>query len=129
MMRSHPQFQPITDTKKIEVATKALLKATRRWGLAQKELAAILGISAASSSRLASRQRLIDLGSKEGEIALLLLRIYRSLDALVGGDDAKARLWLDSENHHLGEAPMALMRRVEGLVHVAQYLDAMRGKL
>jgi hypothetical protein len=55
--------------------------------------------------------------------------VYRSLDALVGGDDAKAHDWLHSQNDHLRGVPADRMRTVEGLVDVVQYLDAMRGRL
>jgi len=79
-------------------------------------------------SRL-SRQRGLDPESKEGELALLFLRVYRSLDALVGGDDAKAREWIATPNTHVGGVPMDRMTTVEGLVDVVQYLDAMRGRL
>ena len=71
----------------------------------------------------------LDPKSKEGELALLFLRAYRSLDALLGGDDAKARLWLRAENDHLDGIPADRIRTVEGLVDVVQYLDAMRGRL
>ena len=71
----------------------------------------------------------IEPASKPGELALLLVRIYRSLDALVGGDDAKARAWLAAPNHALSAAPRELLATAEGLVHVAIYLDAMRGRL
>ena len=84
--------------------------------------------SEASVSRL-SRQRGLDPDSKEGELALLFLRVYRSLDALVGGDDARARDWLHAENAHLSGRPVERIRTVEGLVDVVQYLDAMRGRL
>ena len=67
--------------------------------------------------------------TKEGELALLFLRLYRSLDALVGGDDEKARLWLHADNQHVGGTPSERIRTVEGLVDVVQYLDAMRGRL
>ena len=62
-------------------------------------------------------------------MALLFLRIYRSLDALVGGDDARAREWLAAPNDHVGGVPVERMMTVEGLVDVVQYLDAMRGRL
>ena len=80
-------------------------------------------------SRLGAGERDVDLGSKEGELALLLVRVFRSLDALVGGSATKAKAWFDAENVHLGGAPRERVRSAEGLVHVAQYLDAMRGKL
>lgn len=71
----------------------------------------------------------LDPGTKEGELALLVLRLYRSLDTLVGGDDASARAWLNSDNTHIGGVPAERIRTVEGLVDVVQYLDAVRGRL
>jgi hypothetical protein len=93
-----------------------------------RELSEIIGTSEASVSRLRSA-RTLEPATKEGELALLFLRLYRSLDALVGGDDAKAREWLHSNNDHIGAAPADRIRTVEGLVDVVQYLDAMRGRL
>ncbi len=110
------------------VLAKAVLQAGARLGLRQRHLAAVLGTSEASVSRL-QHGRGIDPASKAGELALLLVRLYRGLDALVGGDDAKAREWLHSENDHLGGIPVERIRGVEGLVDVVQYLDAMRGRL
>ena len=111
------------------VATKALLRASERLKLAQKELAPLIGLSPASLSRLVGGSRSVDLGGKEGELALLFLRVYRSLDTLVGGDDAQAQAWIRAHNRHLGGVPLQLMQRIEGMVHVVEYLDAMRGKV
>lgn len=126
-----PQIQPkrAARAKEASVATKALLRAAARWGLPHKELAALVGVSPSSMSRIAAKARPVDLATKEGELALLVLRIFRSLDALVGGDDQKARLWLTHENTHLGGVPLSLMHRIEGIVRVAEYLDAMRAKV
>jgi hypothetical protein len=110
------------------VLAKALLAAAGRIGIRNRQLAAIIGSSEASVSRL-QHGRGLDPDTKEGELALLILRLYRSLDALVGGDDAKARDWLHSENAHLAGIPAERIRTVEGLVDVVQYLDAMRGHL
>jgi hypothetical protein len=111
-----------------EVLAKAVLAAAERLGLRSRQLAQVIGSSEASVSRL-SRQRGLDPASKEGELALLFLRVYRSLDALVGGDDEKAREWIGATNAHLGGVPIERMATVEGLVDVVQYLDAMRGRL
>ena len=110
------------------VLAKAVLSAAGRLGLRHRHVAAVLGSSEASISRLQTGRGL-DPESKEGELALLFLRLYRGLDALVGGDDEKARLWLHAENDHLGGIPADRIRTVEGLVDVVQYLDAMRGRL
>ena len=110
------------------VLTKATLAAAERLDLRNRQLAAIIGTSEASVSRLSSG-RALDPETKEGELALMFLRLYRSLDALVGVDDDNSRTWLHSRNDHLGGIPADRIRTVEGLVDVVQYLDAMRGRL
>jgi hypothetical protein len=108
------------------VLTQATVRAAARLGLAQKDLAAVLGVSASTVSRFA--QRPLDARSKEGELAVLFVRLYRSLDAMVGGQDEAARAWMHASNAHLGGVPARLALSVTGLVHVLEYLDAMRGK-
>src|SRR5688500_8823178 len=107
------------------VLTRAVRTAAARLGLRNRDLAEILGISEASISRLKDGRQL-DPASKEGELALLLLRLFRSLDALVGGDEERARAWLHAPNTHLAGSPAERIRRVEGLIDVVQYLDGMR---
>ena len=110
------------------VLAKATLAAAERLGVRSRQLAGVIGSSEASVSRLRGGRGL-DPTSKEGELALLFLRLYRSLDALVGGDDVKSRQWLHAANDHLRGVPAERIRTVEGLVDVVQYLDAMRGRL
>jgi uncharacterized protein (DUF2384 family) len=111
------------------VLAKALVRAARAFALSQAEASAILGTSAASVSRTFAGERDLDPDSAEGRHALLLVRVFRSLDTLVGGDAEKARLWLRAANRHLGAPPIRLLGRTQGLVHVAEYLDALRGTL
>jgi hypothetical protein len=110
------------------VLAKATVNAAHRLGLRNKQLAEIIGTSEASVSRMRSG-RALDPKDKEGELALMFLRLFRSLDALVGGDDNNARAWLHAENSHIRGIPAERIRTVEGLVDVVQYLDAMRGRL
>ncbi|NNM58373.1 MAG: DUF2384 domain-containing protein [Legionellales bacterium] len=109
------------------VLTKALLRLAQAVQISQKELAQILGESEASISRLYAGQRQITPTSKTGELSLLLIRLYRSLNALVG-DDAKAQLWLRADNHYFLEPPIEHIKHIEGLVQTIRYLDAMRGQ-
>jgi transcriptional regulator with XRE-family HTH domain len=112
------------------VVSKALLRAAEALGLSSAELAGIIGTSESTLSRVRNRKRgPIPLGTKEGELALLFLRMFRSLDALVGGNEAHAKAWLRAENHHVGGAPLWRMKKIEGLVDVVEYLDAMRGTI
>jgi uncharacterized protein (DUF2384 family) len=125
-MRAVPSKAPGPEA----VLAKAVVRAAEALGLSQAQLAAVLGASASSVSRTFAGERAVDPDSAEGRLALLFVRVFRSLDALVGGDAEKARLWLRSPNHHLGgAAPLRLLAGAQGLVHVAEYLDAMRGAL
>lgn len=108
------------------VLTKATLRAAKILELTDADLASVLGISAASVSRL-GRTREIPTTGKEPQLAVLFVRMYRSLDALLG-DAEHCRKWLHSANSHLSGVPAELIRTVQGLVHVTEYLDAMRGK-
>ena len=108
------------------VLTKALLRASGLLGLSSSVLARVLGVSEASVSRLASGARHIDPSSKEGELALLLVRVYRSLDALVGADAEQRQAWMRASHRVLNGRPIELIERAQGLVAVVSYLDAMR---
>jgi len=120
--RPAPAAQPKPDL----VLTKAVLRAAELLELSSASLARVLGVSEASVSRLASGARIIDPRSKEGELALLLVRVYRSLDALVGADPDQRRAWLHGANRALNGRPAELIERADGLVSVVNYLDAMR---
>ena len=111
------------------VLAKAALRGAERLGLGRSGLGRIIGASEATLSRVARGHGTLEPSSKRGEIALLFVRLYRSLDALVGGDDDKARAWLAADNQHLGGVPAERITTVEGLVDVVQYLDAMRGRI
>lgn len=119
--------RPGTEVARDAVLTKAVRNAATRLGLSNKRLAKLLGTSEASISRL-GRERAISPESKEGELAVLFLRMFRSLDSLVGGNEAQARAWMETFNRHLGAVPARRIEDVEGLVDVVRYLDAMRGK-
>ena len=110
------------------VLSKAVLSAAERLGLRQSHLAAVLGSSEASISRL-QHGRELNPDAKEGELGLMFLRLFRSLDSIMGGADDKSRLWMHAYNTHLAGIPAERIQRVEGLVDVVQYLDAMRGRL
>ena len=111
------------------VLGKALVRAAAALGLSQAEVAGVLGTSRASVSRTFAGERGLDPSSAEGRHALLFVRVFRSLDALVGGSAEQARLWLHAQNRHLGAVPAKLLSSTQGLVHVADYLDALRGTL
>lgn len=106
-----------------EVLTVALINAGKEMGLTQATLGAMIGKDRTSLSRG------LDPTSKSGELALLLIRCYRALFVLVGGDSAQMRHWLHTYNHHTGGIPATQMLSIQGLMHVLEYLDAIRGKI
>lgn len=111
------------------VLTKAALRAADRLGLSGRQLADIVGVSEATVSRWKRSESLLEPGSKPFELAALLVRTFRSLDAITGGDEAVARRWLAAPNTALAARPMERMTQVQGLVDVTTYLDARRAPL
>jgi hypothetical protein len=55
--------------------------------------------------------------------------MFRSLDAITGGDEQTARAWMTGNNLALGGAPIERIRTVSGLVDVVHYLDARRARV
>ena len=118
-------IRPVADAD--AVLAKALLNTREQLGLTQQELADIVGVHRTAISRWADSG--LRPQSKSGELALLLIRAYRALFALFGGNLQDMRHFLRTENRHLGGVPLVLMGQVQGLVHVVEYLDAIRGKV
>jgi hypothetical protein len=107
-----------------EVLTRALVKAGKELGLTQSELGSIVGRDRTALSRAA-----IEPDTKSGELALLLIRAYRALFVLVGGEPRQMKHWMHTHNHHVGGVPAELVRSVPGLMRVVEYLDAIRGRV
>ena len=123
-----PSLAPQT-AKKPEasaVLSKAVARAAEKLDVSKSLLAKVLGVSAPTVTRLYAGQYQLDPNRKEWDFALLFVRVFRSLDSIVG-DAATARQWLTSQNLGLNGKPIDLMRNTEGLVRVVQYLDASRG--
>ena len=108
------------------VLSKAVTRAAERLDVSKSLLAKVLGVSPPTVTRLYSGNYLLDQNRKEWDFALLFVRVFRSLDSIVG-DESTARKWLNSENLDLNARPIELIRNTEGLVRVVQYLDASRG--
>lgn len=62
-------------------------------------------------------------GSEETELAMLLIRSFRALDARVGGNDEQRRDWMGSYNRALNGIPRELVATAQGLVRMVAYLD------
>jgi hypothetical protein len=108
------------------VVTKAALRAASQLGMTNKAFANVVGLSEATVSRMRSNAYELQPDQKAYELALLFVRLYRSLDAIVGGDDAVAGAWLANRNTALRGEPLSLIQTVPGLMNVIQYLDSRR---
>jgi DNA-binding XRE family transcriptional regulator len=108
------------------VVTRAVLRAGSHLGLTNRTVGRIIGVSEATVSRMGSGEYILSRSDKSFELAVLLVRLFRSLDAIVGGDEATARSWLRSENTVLGAQPIEKIQTISGLVDVIAYLDARR---
>lgn len=111
------------------VLTKAALRAAERMGISGRQLAEIVGVSEATVSRWRRSESVLEVGSKPFQLAALFVRVFRSLDAITGGDEAVARRWLASPNTVLAARPVERMVSVQGLVDVTAYLDSRRAPL
>lgn len=111
------------------VLTRATVAAGVRLGLTGRELGAALGISEPTVSRMKNGAYTLEEGTKPFELAALIVRLFRSLDAIVGGDEAVARTWMRAENTALGARPAERISSITGLIDVVQYLDARRAPL
>ena len=120
MNKPEPSIEPAAS----EVLGKATLRAATRMGLSRDELGKALGRDRSSISRSG-----IDPESKSGELAMLLVRCFRSLAVLVDDNDAQMREWLSTPNTHTGGIPREQLKSAAGLVTVCEYLDAIRGKV
>ena len=111
------------------VLSHATLRAAELLELNQGSLARILGVSPASVSRMRDDAFALEPETKPWEHAVLFVRLFRALQALVGERDELARAWMRNPNRDLGEVPAEMIRRTEGLVRAVHYVDAARGRI
>ncbi len=124
-----PQTSADTHADPSRVLTGAVMRASVLLDITQSALAQILGLSPSTVSRMASGSYALDAQKKEWELGALFVRLFRSLDALIGSNDEAARRWLQAPNQGLAGRPIELIRTTEGLVRVVQYLDSARGRI
>lgn len=111
------------------VVAMAVQRIADFWGLTNEGLGQILGLSDSTVSRLRNGNWHFQAGTKSFELAQFLMRLFRSLDSLVGSDDLAARSWLASDNRELGGRPIDLITTIRGLSDVADYVDDYRARV
>ena len=116
------QSAPLSDD---QLLLQAVLRTADELDLSRTALAKVLG----RDRSMFARAKGIDPSSKTGELALLLIRLYRSLSVLVGNDRMLIRHWFHTANRHIGGVPADQVQRTESLVEIVHYLDAMRSPI
>lgn len=131
METSKPSGQHPVDTTPdmARVVGTALCRAREGLGLTLQQTSAIVGLSSAFLSKLGHGRTALEPGSKPFQLSLMLIRIYRSLFPLAGGDEDAMRAWLAADNSDLGAPPLAMLANPAGLTHVLDYLDGERARI
>jgi hypothetical protein len=120
------ELNPESTPDESSFVTKATLRAAERLGIKNTVLAKVLGVSQPTISRMRRGNYKLDRGQKAFELAILLVRLYRSLDGIVAGDDNVAADWLKNNNTALDGIPLDLIQSVSGLMNVIAYIDSRR---
>ncbi|MBM1174260.1 MbcA/ParS/Xre antitoxin family protein [Microvirga arabica] len=111
------------------IVSKAAVRAAERLDIPGRIFAAIIGVSEATVSRMKTGEFALDRDRNAFQLSLLFVRLYRSLDAIVGGNAAAAASWFKSHNTALDVRPVDAVQSISGLVHVIDYLDSRRAPL
>ncbi|MBV1952064.1 MAG: MbcA/ParS/Xre antitoxin family protein [Cycloclasticus sp.] len=109
------------------VLAKAIVSAVKQLGLKQAEVACALGMHRTAFRRLIKAPSL-DPTSKQGELALIVVRIARALFALTGGDETWIKRFMRTHNKITGGIPAKQIASLEGLMSVLRFVDTVRGK-
>lgn len=117
--------EPIPALDGSVVLRKALQRAGEELGLTAQEVAQAVGKSRTFFESARAQTR-IDPHTRQ--MIALVLRLHRSLSALVGEDITLMRHWIATANRHTGGCPREQLQNPEQLVELVQYLDAMRGR-
>jgi uncharacterized protein (DUF2384 family) len=117
------------DPQASAVLTEAVRRVALFWKLTDQQLGAILGLSRASAARVRDGKLVLDPRAKSFEVGQYLVRLFRSLDALMGSDDQAARDWLRTPNLDLEQRPIELLSSFTGLSRLCDYVDAFRARV
>lgn len=94
-----------------------------QWRLTDDVLGRALNIGPTVARKIRSGRTCLEPKSEAFASAQMLLRLFRSLDTIVAGEDAAARNWLFADNVDLGSRPVDCMEGQAGLSIVCDYLD------
>lgn len=101
---------------------EAVLNAGAKLGLSSEEVGRAIGRNRTTIARSG-----VDPSTPSGQLAMMLVRIYRGLYVLVGGSEVDISHWMHTKIRTLQAVPADMIFDVAGMVRVVEYVDAMRG--
>ena len=109
------------------VLGKAVLRAAEHLHLSQSQLAIVLRMDVVAITQLQNQSE-IDPNSKQGKLALLLIRLYQALYTLTGSDREWIDHFLTSENRVTGGIPANQIETMDGLISILNFVESIRAK-
>ena len=116
----HKTSEKIAKQKK--VLAKAVLSSAKQLSLTQDQLAIVLNLD--SVETLNSLE--LDPDSSQGELAIILIRIAISLDALTGGETKWMQHFMKSPSKLTKGIPIEQIQTTEGLTTVLNVTEGLR---
>ncbi|MFL6724707.1 MAG: antitoxin Xre/MbcA/ParS toxin-binding domain-containing protein [Sphingomicrobium sp.] len=111
------------------VLSNAVGNAAKLWGLSNETLGKVIGVSGPTASRLRAGSWQLERGTKPFELSQYFVRLFRSLDSLMGSDDKASISWLKTQNTDLDGRPVDLILTIRGLTEVTNYIDDFRAQV
>ena len=109
-----------------QILSKAVARAAALLDVDDDGLSTILGVPGAVLPRMRDGLYGFEPGTRGFDAAVLFVRLFRSLDAIVGGNTDLARAWLRNHNTAFDASPLEKIKNDVGLSEVVDYLDAQR---
>src|SRR5437868_4110709 len=119
----------MTDTteqipERTRVLNEAIVQCATKLKIPSADLAEILHIDNLTSINLIKQKYLISDNTESWTLAVNLVRVYRSLSVMVGGNERHAISWMYSPNDGLNkQSPISYIKK-GNLVKVCEYLES-----
>lgn len=121
----HAEFRAHSPAEEGRILTVAIAKVAECWRLSDEQLATILGPDVPVAG-MRSGTAILGRSNPSFVAAQHLVRLFQSLDAVMGGDDEASISWLHTVNLDLGACPIDTMRTPDGLIAAADYVAQYR---
>lgn len=116
-------------SKEQVVATKAFTKAADLLSLSDEEACQIIGVKESEILKMKEKSQCLETKSKPFELAILVIRLFKQVDAMFGGDIKVMVQWLRSFNTAIGDVPAVKIASITGLYDVVAYLEGRHGAI